>query len=753
MSLFPDSVALTRCRQADCLDVFREFRKFYVDGEYCDLGFVCGTSDDGNDEVEIKNSAIVMCHSLVLSGLSPDLKAILAMSAGDDAGVWFISLPDCPASDAKKAVTVVYETLSGMNADMDGLEDAVYRGRFARCLRLTLGGGADVRSGSLLVDGFKVKVEENQDVAVDDGASDLSDGVDDDDFQFDSSNEEEWDDSGKIKVMKRKTRKRRRPPVAEDEDYVPATRKHRTGSKVDSKQCCFSVFASDGNNVDSYSDLGVSPTARLIVTNCGRLDKVAFQFSTIIGDALKRHKGTKYCFSAIVAVKEQKDGRYLAKPVIWSYPQTAVDVYNQFERARGMCKKNFNQTDCDIAKAFEPYWLDPNPRFHGRGTHQQLMQLKKFKDKLRTEMLAEQRKKTSEELKAFLRNGIEEQTAVVIYDEEELSGENPVTGITSQRIAIDFANIEYYTPDKRDICILIQWDQKGNVFYSNMSRYMERSLVIRTINDVWMAAPSCKKLTLWVSDMFRQKELPECIKRIIRGNVDHKQCDQCGEVFSLLTKADKVEFHLHKKQHQRKQEKSKGFECGACGLVFSTSYKRKQHAFQKEHDRDLVQCNKCKFVGTRSEVESHEKVVHKETLVCDVCGKSCDDRNKFNVHVAVHKEFLCTDCGQTVHGYSTYQKHRQSHVGPFPCDTCSYVGKSLVHLAAHKKNIHLPDAEKPYRCEVCGKGFVSRNKVDIHMMNLHVQSRPYACKFGCGAAYNDKSTLRQHEQRRHNTMH
>jgi hypothetical protein len=39
--------------------------------------------------------------------------------------------------------------------------------------------------------------------------------------------------------------------------------------------------------------------------------------------------------------------------------------------------------------------------------------------------------------------------------------------------------------------------------------------------------------------------------------------------------------------------------------------------------------------------------------------------------------------------------------------------------------------------------------VDIHMMNVHIKARPYVCTYGCGAAYNDKSTLRQHEKRKH----
>ena len=35
------------------------------------------------------------------------------------------------------------------------------------------------------------------------------------------------------------------------------------------------------------------------------------------------------------------------------------------------------------------------------------------------------------------------------------------------------------------------------------------------------------------------------------------------------------------------------------------------------------------------------------------------------------------------------------------------------------------------------------------MMNVHIKARPYTCRYGCGAAYNDSSNRGHHERKKH----
>lgn len=47
------------------------------------------------------------------------------------------------------------------------------------------------------------------------------------------------------------------------------------------------------------------------------------------------------------------------------------------------------------------------------------------------------------------------------------------------------------------------------------------------------------------------------------------------------------------------------------------------------------------------------------------------------------------------------------------------------------------------------QGFSVKGKLMDHVETVHEKARSYVCDYGCGSAYNDKSTLRQHMERRH----
>ena len=47
------------------------------------------------------------------------------------------------------------------------------------------------------------------------------------------------------------------------------------------------------------------------------------------------------------------------------------------------------------------------------------------------------------------------------------------------------------------------------------------------------------------------------------------------------------------------------------------------------------------------------------------------------------------------------------------------------------------------------QGFSDKGKLKIHVETVHEKCRSYVCEYGCGSAYSDKSTLRQHMEKRH----
>ena len=55
----------------------------------------------------------------------------------------------------------------------------------------------------------------------------------------------------------------------------------------------------------------------------------------------------------------------------------------------------------------------------------------------------------------------------------------------------------------------------------------------------------------------------------------------------------------------------------------------------------------------------------------------------------------------------------------------------------------LPD-QKKYKCDLCGKGFITNNKLSEHM-NVHTGEKPHKCKF-CSACFASKANTIKHER-------
>ena len=75
------------------------------------------------------------------------------------------------------------------------------------------------------------------------------------------------------------------------------------------------------------------------------------------------------------------------------------------------------------------------------------------------------------------------------------------------------------------------------------------------------------------------------------------------------------------------------------------------------------------------------------------------------------------------------------------------------NLDYHIKVMHTDDKDKRFQCIDCGKGFIYKDSLEKHKMNVHLKLRPYICRYdGCDVSYNDASNRNQHEKRVHGAV-
>ena len=98
----------------------------------------------------------------------------------------------------------------------------------------------------------------------------------------------------------------------------------------------------------------------------------------------------------------------------------------------------------------------------------------------------------------------------------------------------------------------------------------------------------------------------------------------------------------------------------------------------------------------------------------------------------------------------TYKKSAYSHiVTEHEKHPCSFCGKIISYkkMPEHIKRLHTSDADKPFQCKFCGKGFLLETHVLDHE-NIHTGQKPHMCSF-CGKSFANVSNQRMHERTTH----
>lgn len=143
---------------------------------------------------------------------------------------------------------------------------------------------------------------------------------------------------------------------------------------------------------------------------------------------------------------------------------------------------------------------------------------------------------------------------------------------------------------------------------------------------------------------------------------------------------------------------------------------------------------------------------------CDLCGKCLSGLVKLEAHKNSHtnaRPFKCVDCDKHFNSkVARHMHHKKMHLNvkktKFLCCFCGYMTQSGEHLLAHEDGHRVPEgteAAKPFKCLVCGKGFISRFKHTKHQREHKLK------KCGkCSEAFATKIQLMKHKEEAHNII-
>ncbi|KAL4222037.1 hypothetical protein ACF0H5_018080 [Mactra antiquata] len=224
------------------------------------------------------------------------------------------------------------------------------------------------------------------------------------------------------------------------------------------------------------------------------------------------------------------------------------------------------------------------------------------------------------------------------------------------------------------------------------------------------------------------------------------KCEICGERFKSfyaqrshrskhLLKTDKYYCKETVEKLQEENEKRKQTK------HYTPKLKRREHR---------VPCQVCGLPVRSSRMKRHMEV-HLDTKEweCDICHKFYKTRryltdHKKKTHFADRS--TCDICGQTFKGKTYLETHRQIH-GPRDkkCPYCEKAFTTVVYLRAH---LMTHQEKKQFRCELCPSAFSHRQRLHIHMTELHSQGDNRPCKY-CGELFRSREKARKHERRIH----
>ena len=404
--------------------------------------------------------------------------------------------------------------------------------------------------------------------------------------------------------------------------------RERVFTPEDEELFSFATKQPDGSAVDDYDALGgVQATAKHLVTKGGRLTGVP-ENGTFVG---RRRREKKSPFCALAALKRQSDSAaFKAVALAGSFPESEEELAGQFGRVWAACKAVFGCSDHDVAAEFMPLWRQPNS-VNGISPHQ--IRSRNYKvDGLKHPLIKGLRQKLCVKTEEQLRKELEEAEVALKTSVTLVRGEaRPLVSLSRPLIDLEFVPT---TDEQLPFCdfeslVFLEWRHGGLVTYSGLEQEcFERRLFSNAVYDTWRSKklPVGKSVARRFEDALRPSELVKEIELVLKKGM-MELCPDCG-----------IAVHRRKfKEHRKWHVHNSNTTCPKCAKKFETKLKMLKHAYNQKHIPDLEKCNYCSQFGSKSEMAKHAEESHKETHICDACGKEFKNPARLSSHMMVHR--------------------------------------------------------------------------------------------------------------------
>merc|ERR1712029_677311 len=203
------------------------------------------------------------------------------------------------------------------------------------------------------------------------------------------------------------------------------------------------------------------------------------------------------------------------------------------------------------------------------------------------------------------------------------------------------------------------------------------------------------------------------------------------------------------------------FDCQKCDKRFSEPQKLYRHEMT-HGDRNAFSCKVCcKYFSSKLDLRRHKASLNHLKRVNESGEMDKDPRlNKFTRQRTVKPEF---EQNEEKHTDRRNMKPKSAE-RPYKCSVCTKAFMSSGHLSDHVK-IHT--GERPFECPVCKKGFIQSNNMLRHIKTHHktpfkssvggieepegdtgkhhTGDKSFSCRF-CYKLFRTKSKVKRHER-------